>query len=363
MLTITVQTIPSYPLHIDEGLLFGQALLACCQAHGNTVVIVTDENIAPLYAQALKAHLEQICKVHLIVCPAGETYKTRQTKAMIEDEMLSLGCGRDTCLVALGGGTITDLAGFVAATYCRGIPAILCPTSLLAMADASIGGKTGLNTAFGKNLIGTFSQPVAVFMDTKTLDSLPEPLYREGLSEVLKHALIHSPALFEQLQQDSPLKRDNITDILLASCKVKCHYVEQDPYEAGPRKVLNYGHTIGHALETLSDYQLSHGQAVAIGLLLESLLSMQLGLLPSVSYERIKTAILKDALFPSPLPEAYCQIDPLISLMRADKKAKANIPHFVLLKEIGQPYIQQGKYAHPVEGSILKDLLCALSAL
>ncbi|MDA9271809.1 3-dehydroquinate synthase, partial [bacterium] len=270
MKTTWIHASTPYPIYIGQQLLETALLADCCTQINKRLVIITDTNLVNSLGIQLQQQLQQQgLQALLLACPAGEIHKTRETKQQLEDELLARQYGRDTCLIALGGGVVTDLVGFLAATYCRGLPVIYVPTTLLAMVDASIGGKTGVNTPHGKNLIGTFTQPQAVFMDINTLNTLPENEWHNGMAEMIKHSLIADATIFKLLQQnvEKIIQRDAIflIDMIHASCLIKKNIVEQDEQEQGLRQLLNFGHTIGHAIETIEHYRLSHGEAVAIG--------------------------------------------------------------------------------------------------
>ena len=359
MKTLTINTATPYQLHIGTDLLNSSHLTDLCRPLANSFVIVTDHTVLPLYAEKLKRFFEkQSLTTHLIAIPSGETYKTRESKSYIEDSMFELGCGRDTCIIALGGGVVCDLAGFVAATFCRGIPAVYCPTTLLAMVDACIGGKTGLNTVHGKNLIGTFTQPKAVYSDLDTLNTLSEEDYLTGFTEVIKHALIASDAhfnlLMEQCEAIKAKNTDVLSDIILNSCKIKKEIVEKDESEKGIRQLLNFGHTIGHALETVTDYTLSHGHAVAIGIIIICYMSKNMGLLSDADFKKIE-GLFSTLKLAQEISHSNLTKQSIMNAIALDKKAKNNIPQFVLLKSIGQACISEHGYSQPIESEILNQ--------
>lgn len=242
------------------------------KADNHKVVLVADTIVANLYANKIKQILHKYA-VDIITVPAGEIHKNRKTKADIEDKLLQLGCKRDTLLIALGGGVITDLAGFVAATFCRGIDIIYIPTTLMAMVDAAIGGKNGINTDFGKNMIGCIRQPNAIFIDASFLKTLDYSEYLYAYSEVIKHAIISECSYFEYLENNlaAILKLDLsvVTQIIKTSNQIKTKIVNSDPFDNSIRQILNLGHTYAHAIELKSNYMISHGRAVAMGLYLE----------------------------------------------------------------------------------------------
>lgn len=266
---------------------------------------------------------------------------------MIEDTLFQKGFGKDTLLLAMGGGVTTDLAGFVAATFCRGVPHINIPTTLLGMVDASIGGKTGVNHPLGKNLIGAFHPPKAVYVNLTLLDTLPEKQWRMGWVEMVKHGLIASSKHFASIEGGDKLK-----NLIEESISIKMAIVEQDPNEKGMRRLLNFGHTFGHAIEWASNYTLSHGEAVLMGILAESHLSHRLGYLRDVSLKRIEKLLLP---YRVDLPHD----DLILSALSKDKKGLLQKPRFVLLEEIGKPLSFGGDYCQKVEPDFAMESLNA----
>ncbi|NGX54512.1 MAG: 3-dehydroquinate synthase [Chlamydiae bacterium] len=270
----------------------------------------------------------------MILLPHGEKVKSRQMKAWVEDRLMEMGCVRDTCLVAVGGGEILDLVGFVAATYCRGVPYVTFPTTLLAMTDAAIGGKTGIDIPGTKNLVGAFYPPRQVTIDTTVLQSLPEEELVSGLAETIKHALIASAPLFVFLEEnlDAILGRENGTllELVKKSVVIKKAIVEGDPYEKDQRRWLNLGHTIGHAIESLTT--LRHGEAVALGLYWEGRLAVEMGLCSREVFERI-ASLLRRVPFALDLE---ISIDDLLERIQLDKKRMGEVTYFVGLKKIGE---------------------------
>lgn len=344
MKTLSVQLSTAYPIYIGNAFLVDQ-LKEYCAGLNKRLAIITDSNLIAL-GEKLKSSLS----AELFSFPAGEQHKTRETKQLLEDKLLLKKYGRDTCLIALGGGVALDLVGFLAATYCRGVPVIYIPTTLLAMVDASIGGKTGVNTPHGKNLIGTFTQPQAVFIDTDTLNTLPTSEWRNGIAEMIKHGLIADPQLFATLEKNYNhlQKSDFLIDLIEANCLIKKNIIEQDEREQGARKLLNFGHTIGHAIETLEHYHISHGEAIAIGMLVESHLSFQAGYLSDSFLIQLRN-ILQNYGFP-----LYTSVFGNQSLFQKtlmlDKKSINTIPRFVLLEKIGKPSPQ---YTAPINSEHL----------
>lgn len=344
----------SYEIEIRSGILNHQINFLSSLA--SKFVIITDDTIAPLYGEPLYQSLSSSgLEVYLFSIPSGEQHKTRQTKDLLENRLFEKRLGRDTCVLALGGGVVTDIAGFLAATYCRGLPFVMMPTSLLGMVDASIGGKTGINVPYGKNLLGCIYQPKKVVIDPSTLKSLPRKEISNGMVEMIKHGLIADRELFEYLEKHSSkllnLNSKRIEESIYKSCRIKKGIVEEDEKENGKRRLLNFGHTIGHALEALSNYSLSHGEAVAIGILVESYLSMELGYLNQNSFERIKQIFIQYGL-PLELPSRY-SVENILNTLSLDKKSLKGKPRFVIINEIGSPLAFESNYCTSINESIL----------
>lgn len=297
-----------------------------------------DENVAALYRQEFS---QQPFEMTFFTFPSGESSKTREMKQRIEDQMLCAHFGRDCAVIAVGGGVTTDLGGFIAATYCRGVPWISVPTTLIGMVDASIGGKTGVNTPFGKNLIGAFYPPKLVVMDLNSLQTLPEREVQYGWAEVLKMGFILDPTLLELPLGEELIKR---------CYQRKMEIVEQDYQESGRRRILNFGHTLGHAIEHLEGYTIHHGAAIAMGMILESMMSFELGYLKRTSLLRL-IQILQNHRLSLPLPaSAHCKA--LLQSMSYDKKGV----RFVVLKEIGEVEAFGSRYCLPVEPKVLEKV-------
>ncbi len=327
---------------------------------GKRFALITDHHVRDLLGSAIKAQGEERgLEVHLLSFPPGEASKSRLWKEKIEDQMIELGLGRESAVIALGGGVVTDLAGFVAATYCRGVALLSIPTTLLAMCDACLGGKVGVNTERAKNLIGALHHPRKVLIDIEMLATLPERERLNGLAEVVKYALISSPPLFAKLQgacerwraQDPAL----LQELIEASCTIKSEIVQQDPNEMGLRRILNFGHTVGHAIETLSGYQVAHGEAVAIGCAVEGYISYRLGYLTSSESEAI-VALLREYNFPLALPPGVDEKG-MTQVMKLDKKAHQGEVRLVLLSGIGEAMTFDGAYCHPVTPQLLSEAI------
>jgi 3-dehydroquinate synthase len=290
-------------------------------------VTITDHTVNALYGRGSQ---------NVFSFPPGEKYKTRETKEWLEDLLLESGFTRDTVITGLGGGVVTDMAGYLAATFCRGVPLVLIPTTLVAMVDAAIGGKNGVNTPLGKNMIGTIYHPHKVIIDTRFLATLPDKEKKNGEVEIMKIGLIADPSL---------LKSKSIPGAIEA----KRRLIARDDKEAGLRRLLNLGHTIGHALEHLSAYEMSHGEAVSLGIRIECQIAYRMGLLNRHDWQIIQN------LFPKQeIPYSHQAFREALIL---DKKSQRGVPRFVLLKEMGQPHFFDGEYCSSVPEAILSEVL------
>lgn len=297
--------------------------------------LVVDATVENLYQFSREGH-------YTLVIPGGERSKTRGVKEFVENQLLESGVGPEDLLIAIGGGTITDLVGFVAATLYRGISYINVPTTLLGMVDASIGGKTGINTSFGKNTIGAFHLPRHVHIEPAFLETLPEQEYLMGLAEVIKYGLIFDADLFELLER----KNFSLKKVIQTCCAIKQHVVDNDPLEKkGLRQILNFGHTVGHGLELMTNYEIPHGFAVAMGLLLETKISALMGYCNEV--ERVERIL---ASYKFPLQSFSKEV--LYSAMLRDKKSRSDQVYCVLLDRIGQCVEKGGAYSFPVPKEI-----------
>lgn len=345
-----------YQVIVGGEVLNSLGVICHRSAPAHRYAVISDDQVARHWLEpAVRAIGNAIPRVAIssTTIPAGESSKTREEWARLTDWLLAEGAGRDTAIVALGGGVVGDLAGFVAATYLRGVPVIQVPTTLLAMVDAAIGGKTGVDTPRGKNLVGAFHQPVAVVADPLTLSTLPAAHIRAGIAEVIKHGAISNPDYFTQaalwastihraVQHDTGSTHDRFDwlglstlDVITHSVRVKADVVNADPLEKGRRAILNTGHTIAHALERETDYALLHGEAVAIGLVAEAELGEAAGVSAPGTAGALRSA-LGGAGLPTRIP-AGLDHGRLIDAMRADKKSRAGGLAFALLKEIGTP--------------------------
>ena len=301
-------------------------------------VVVTDRTLRPRHGRRLLAGLRRRgLRADLLAIPAGERSKTRRVRDGLEDALIRLGADRSTALVALGGGVVGDLTGFVAATFHRGIPHVQVPTTLVGMVDSAIGGKTAINHPQGKNLIGAFHPPAAVYIDVDYLRTLPARALRSGLAEVVKCGVIADPGLFEMLERQTARVLRSDPDLLVRiveSCvRLKARVVSQDPRETGRRIILNFGHTVGHALETLSGYRLTHGEAVAIGLVAEARLAARAGLAPPALAGRI-ARLLTVLDLPTEIPARHTP-EAILRVARRDNKTRQGRIAYALPARLG----------------------------
>ena len=331
----------SYDILIGRGLL-AQLGRRCARLKlGRRCAIISDENVAPLFAQAAQAALTAAgFEPVLITVKAGETSKSLKSVQACYDQLAGHRLERKSFIVALGGGVVGDLAGFVAATYLRGIAFVQVPTTLLAQVDSSVGGKVGVNLKAGKNLVGAFYQPRLVLCDLDTLSTLPSREFRAGLAEVIKYGIIHDPALFRQLERDLPrllaLDPKVLARVVARCCAIKAEVVGQDETESGLRAILNFGHTIGHGLEAISGYgKYLHGEAISIGQVAASRLSTTLLGFPAADADRV-ARIFQNAGLPTSVRLSRPQTAKLLDAMKLDKKVSAGEIKFVLAKRIGE---------------------------
>ncbi len=331
----------SYDIKISPGLL-GKLGAECSRLKlGNRCAIITDTNVGREYAKpAYNSLLRAGFEPSLVIVPAGEAAKSLKNVQSCYDRLASHRLERKSFIVALGGGVVGDLAGFVAASYLRGIPFVQAPTTLLAHVDSSVGGKVGVNLKAGKNLVGAFYQPKLVLCDLDALATLPTREYRAGLAEVIKYGIIYDAALFARLERDMPklLRRESkpLGEIIARCCEIKAEVVGQDEMESGLRAILNFGHTIGHGLEAISSYgKYLHGEAISIGQIAAAKLSAELTGLPTNDATRISN-LFKCAGLPTSVTLNTAQRTKLFAAMKLDKKVSEGEIKFVLAKRIGK---------------------------
>lgn len=347
----------SYPIYIGEGLLDRHDLLAR-HLRGPRAVIVTNDVVGPLYAPRLVAALAEQVQTEVFQLPDGEAHKNLARYAELMDFLIEHRHDRTTALIALGGGVVGDLTGFAAATYQRGVDFVQVPTTLLAQVDSSVGGKTAVNHPRGKNMIGAFYQPRCVIADTALFATLPDREYRAGLAEVVKYGVIRDAALFDWLEAHAEALAGRDADALRwavrRSCEIKAEVVSADEQEAGLRAILNYGHTFGHAIETLAGYgAVLHGEAVAMGMVMAGQLAVREGRLAAADAERV-TGLLRALglpVRPPPLP-----VPAMLEAMSRDKKVQGGRLRLVLAEAIGRVVVTDAVAAQALQRSLERSV-------
>ena len=365
MQKVTVNTnTTNYPIYVEEGLFSNEKFLAAeleSKLVGSRVCIITNATVRNLYGRLAETFFGGL-DVTFFEIEDGEQYKSFQTYRAVIDFLVSKEFDRTLNLVALGGGVVGDLCGFVSATYLRGVNFIQIPTTLLAQVDSSVGGKTGINHPAGKNLIGAFYQPSAVLIDPDVLLSLPKREYVAGLAEVIKYGLIYDQDFFSWIESNaSNLASREIPAVATAitrSCEIKAEIVSLDERELGIRAILNFGHTVGHAIETVSGYGTwLHGEAVSIGIEIACSLSYEMGLIELEALERIRHTLIALGLPTVASNLVGSDVDLLMDTIRLDKKVKDGLLTFILILEIGKVKIETGVS----EKSVREVLIQALS--
>jgi 3-dehydroquinate synthase len=331
-----------YDIWIQPGLRERAGAVVSGLTHSKKIGIVTDNQVAPLHLEAVRKSLAAAgIETVVATIPAGEENKNIETLGQIYDALLSAKIERSTPVIALGGGVIGDMTGFVAATLLRGVPFIQMPTTLLAMVDASVGGKTGVNHPTGKNLIGAFHQPLAVLVDPQVLRTLAPRELRGGLAECIKHEIIRDADGFARLEREIgkalSVDVDYLADLVAHNVAIKARVVEADPFEKGERAHLNFGHTFGHAIESVSRYEYSHGESIALGMVAATRAANELAMLDTPSRDRIEKLIAQSGL---PVGGMKLNIDEVVGAMIYDKKVKAGKIRFVLPDRIGHVIIR-----------------------
>ncbi|HUE95837.1 MAG TPA: 3-dehydroquinate synthase, partial [Longimicrobiaceae bacterium] len=351
-----------YEVLVGRGLLAELPRLLAERVSAHRWVVISDDTVGALYGRELVGAMKRAAlDAALLTVPAGERHKPRESWAELTDQLLAAGCGRDTAIVALGGGVSGDLAGFVAATFLRGVPVVQVPTSLVAMIDSAVGGKTGVDTRTGKNLIGSFHQPRRVIADTATLATLPPQEVRSGLAEAIKHGAIADAAYFEETEAVGrailALDADALARLVARSVEIKAAVVGADEREAGLRKILNFGHTIGHAVEAASRFALLHGEAIAIGMVVEAVIGEAIGTTEPGTARTLERVLGRFGL-PTTIPSGLAR-EGILELTRLDKKARRGKVEYALLERIGAVSPGTGSYGVAVEDEVV---LAALSS-
>ena len=350
---------PWYRVTISRGIIDSAGVLVEGESPAHRYVIIADATVASIYGDRVLASFSTTPA--MITVPPGEQHKTREQWASLTDTLLGKGYGRDTLIVALGGGVVGDLAGFVAATYMRGIAFAQIPTTLLAMVDASIGGKTGVDLPAGKNLIGAFHRPAAVVIDPDVLGTLPEAHRRGGLAEMIKHGVVADRAYLDRVVDASggiasgAVAMDVTASLIARSVEIKRDIVTRDEREDGLRKVLNFGHTVAHALETVSGFSIAHGNAVAIGMCLEARIAERARVARPGLEQQITAAVTAVGL-PCTLP-ASTDLDQLLEAMRTDKKARRSRVEFALPSALGEMAGADRGYGTPIQEALVRAAL------
>lgn len=344
----------AYPIQIGPAQI-GALTEVLAPLAPTRILLVSNTTVAPLYGAQAQAACAQVATTTLTALPDGEAYKGWDGIAQILDALVALRADRKSVVVALGGGVVGDMAGFAAAIYMRGIRFVQVPTTLLAQVDSSVGGKTGINLAAGKNLVGSFHQPVAVLADTDTLKTLPPRELSAGLAEIIKHGLLADAAYLDEVERDMESLRacdaPALARVIARSCEIKADIVARDELETGDRALLNLGHTFGHAIETLTGYGTwLHGEAVGCGLCLAADLSRRLGYLGAEDVARVERVVAAAGL---PVRIAGLPAAAAIDAMRGDKKSEGGAIRFIVLERIGRA-IQR-----TVPGDLLEETLAA----
>ena len=350
----------SYDIKIGRGLLPELPALVAAACPASRYAVITDSHVAPRFGNQLVARWRDAgLAVQLFEFPAGEWNKTRETWSTLCDRLLAARFGRDAAVIALGGGVVGDLAGFVAATFLRGIPYVQVPTTLLAMIDSSIGGKTGVDVPVGKNLLGAFHQPRLVVADLEVLDSLPRQQLAAGMAEAVKHGVIADAEYFAALERDHDAVTARVPDTLerlvRRAVEIKAEIVAADERERGRRAVLNFGHTVAHAIEATAKFAALHGEAVAIGMAYEARLAEVLGIAQHGTASRVARLLARYNL-PLELPDS-ATVDALVAAMQLDKKTRDGAVRFALPETIGRMHADGNGWTVAAPENTVRDVL------
>lgn len=349
------RSVRSHEIYIGKDILDRIGLVIAKKNWADRLFVITDSNVAKLHAESFRAALrESGLNTELLVIPAGEQSKNIETALRLSGELMEMGADRQSGIIALGGGVVGDIAGFVASIFMRGIPFIQAPTTLIAQVDSSIGGKTGIDLPSGKNLLGTFCQPKAIFINVGFLKTLPEEELDNGLAEIIKYGIIDDPFILDEIEkQPDAVKTGNqsvLERIVAKCCGIKKAIVEIDETEKGIRRILNFGHTIGHAIEAESGYSISHGRAVVLGILGAVKVSERMGYLQEKDKARIEN-LAATLNLPRVIPENI-GTDAILARLKSDKKKQGDSVRFVLLKKIGMPFMNGS-----VPDNVLRDVI------
>ncbi len=353
-----------YPVVVARGALHSLFALVAQHAPNHRYAFIVDEQVHRLHAPTA-VHGFPTERTLTLIVPSGEAHKTRAEWQRLSDALLAWGAGRDTTIIAIGGGVTGDLAGFVAATLHRGVPVVQVPTTLLAMVDSSVGGKTGVDTDAGKNLIGAFHDPSLVVADVDVLRTLPPEVRADGLAEMIKHGLIADADVFTELCGLLPDLRgargavvESLPDLVARSVAIKAHVVRQDAREAGLRQILNAGHTIAHAIEHVLHFSLSHGSAVAIGLVAEARLAERLGVAEAGLADTVADAVRRAGL-PAGLPAGTTD-EALVAATKTDKKARGGVVRYALMERVGRMSRGDGGWSTGVSDADVLGVLAGM---
>lgn len=350
----------SYCIYIGHGLEEKLQSFVKTAGFSQKALLITDTNVGPLYGEKVKSLLDEAgLETELVAIPAGESSKSLRIAERLYTKAIELGLDRKSPIFALGGGVVGDLAGFIAATYMRGVPFVQLPTSLLAQVDSSVGGKVAVNHTLGKNLIGAFYQPKAVFMDLNFMKTLPKREIYTGLGEIVKYGIIYDQDFFDFLEQNQSavlaLEPEVAIHMIARSCEIKAAVVSQDEKEAGLRRILNFGHTIGHAIEKETGYvRYNHGEAVATGMVGAAYISRRLGLIDDAAYERVRKLTEACNL---PLQAAGVTVEAMYADIFHDKKTIGGKVTWVLMEKLGAVICRSD-----VPADVVKEAMAAVSA-
>jgi len=348
-----------YPIRVRQGLLRSLHQMVPAHAKAHRYAVIADEKVADLYGRGITEGLTgEGREAHLFTFPPGEASKTREEWVRLTGSMLRAGFGRDSAVVAVGGGVTGDLAGFVAATFMRGVPLVQVPTSLVAMIDSSVGGKSGVDVPEGKNLVGAFHSPHLVVVDPEVAVTLPRAERAQGLAEAVKHGAILDPVYLADLEGDIPCVMNGevgaTARVVVRSIEIKAEVVSKDERESGLRKILNFGHTLGHAVESAGGYALPHGSCVALGMILEARVGERMGITrEGTSQMLLRMASLLE--LPTCLPNGLSP-EKVVGFTRSDKKGREGRPRYVLLSHAGK--VAAGEdWAQEVPDGIVLEVL------